>query len=184
MTNLFFLHAQKPVLFYFRKKNRLCRSCTALRKNINERKCGIFRQIFDAKSGYRESNPLCPACQEYRCFLFLCFVFCVLCFVFCVFFFLLCFSVLCFFLISVYQIFSGMQIFACFFHQMALSAGSIALFCFRSPATPYLQKKGSCLPSLLFFLNRFRFFCMEKPCLFLLLQRCFQLPLLFYRQFI
>ena len=79
-------------------------SCTALRKYIKERKCGIFRQIFDAKSRYRELNPLCPACQEYRCFL--CFVFSFSSFVF---------LFLCFFLLSVYQIFSGMQIFACFF---------------------------------------------------------------------
>lgn len=53
-------------------------SCTALRKNIKERKCGIFRQIFDVKSGYRESNPLCRFALPVRSI----GVFCVLCFLF------------------------------------------------------------------------------------------------------
>lgn len=42
------------------------------RKKYKERKYAeFFRQILDTKSGYRESNPLCPASQRYRCFLFL-----------------------------------------------------------------------------------------------------------------
>ena len=96
------------------------------RKKYKERKYAeFFRQILDIKSGYRESNPLCRFALPLRGI-----------------------GVFCFFLISVYQIFSGMQIFACFLYQMALYAGSIALLCFRSPATPYLQKKGKLFAQL------------------------------------
>ena len=120
-------------------------SCTALRKNIKERKCGIFRQIFDVKSGYRELNPLCPASQRYRCFLFLAD-----------------FSIPDFFRYANFCV---------FFYQMALvaflPASSIALPCFRSPATPSSQKKReSACPASSFF----------KPLFLLLYGKTMPLP--------